>query len=137
MNDDVRRELAVAFMELVLLAVRERPRQLSLTSLSTLDTLDRTGARRITELAAVEGVAQPSMTAVVAQVERAGLVQRRRDPDDARVVMVAISDAGREFLHQQRQLGAAAFASRLEALDDQDQAELAAVLPILRRLRQV
>lgn len=85
----------------------------------------------------MEGVAQPSMTAVVAQVERAGLVERRRDPDDARVVMVAISGAGREVLHQQRQLGAAAFVSRLEWLDDEDQAALAAVLPVLRRLRQV
>ena len=38
---------------------------MSLTSLSTLATLELTGPRRITDLAANEGVTQPSMTALV------------------------------------------------------------------------
>src|SRR5579875_3618563 len=56
-------------------AVRRIPRDMSLTSLSTLSTLDRTGPRRITDLAVVQGVAQPSMTTLVTVLQRSGLVE--------------------------------------------------------------
>jgi DNA-binding MarR family transcriptional regulator len=40
--------------------------------MSALSTLADGGLRRITDLAAIQGVAQPSMTAMVATLERAG-----------------------------------------------------------------
>jgi MarR family len=65
-------------------AVRSRPRERSLTSLSTLAILDRTGPRRITDLAACESMMQPSVTGLVNALERSGLVERRTDtPTDA------------------------------------------------------
>ena len=51
-------------------AVRRAPRDMSLASLSALSTLDRTGPQRITDLARLEGVAQPSMTALASTLER-------------------------------------------------------------------
>jgi DNA-binding MarR family transcriptional regulator len=65
-------------------AVRRIPRDMSLTTLSTLSTLDRTGPRRVTDLALVQGVAQPSMTTLVSNLQRSGLVERRGDPADGR-----------------------------------------------------
>src|SRR5205085_4352762 len=70
-------------------AVRQRGREVSLTAASTLATLARTGPRRLTDLAVNEGVTQPSMTAVVSQLEDLGFVERRRAPGDGRVVLVA------------------------------------------------
>src|SRR3954466_14246566 len=58
-------------------AARRVPREMSLTSAATLATLDRTGPRRITDLAAVEGVTQPAMTTLVRVMEEPGLVERR------------------------------------------------------------
>ncbi|MET7729608.1 MarR family transcriptional regulator [Streptomyces mirabilis] len=55
-------------------AARRLPRDMSLTSAATLATLDRTGPRRITDLAAVEGVTQPAMTTLVRVMEESGLV---------------------------------------------------------------
>lgn len=46
--------------------IRLTPRDMSLTSLAAFATLERTGPRRITDLSASEGVAQPSVTSLVA-----------------------------------------------------------------------
>src|SRR5580700_9903097 len=80
---------AAALHGLMVGVIRRVPRELSLTSLSTLSTLERAGPRRITDLAVVEGVTQPSMTALVRVLERDGLVARRGDPGDGRVALVA------------------------------------------------
>ena len=63
-------------------------RDLSLTTASTLATLDRSGPVRLSDLAAREGVTQPSMTALVSRLERDGLAERSGDPDDRRAVNV-------------------------------------------------
>src|ERR1700721_2790830 len=73
-----------ALFGLVAGAVRRQSSDMSLTSLSTLATLELTGPRRITDLAASEGVTQPSMTALVTALERSGMVERRTDASDRR-----------------------------------------------------
>ena len=60
------------------------PRELSMTTLSTLATLERFGPRRLTELATLEGVTQPAMTQIVSRLERDGLAERRGEPTDGR-----------------------------------------------------
>lgn len=97
--------VAEALYRLVSVAVRQQPREISLTSASTLATVERTGPRRITDLAAIEGVTQPSMTALVTVLERAGLVERRQDPRDQRVVLVALTAAGTDYLRSRRRAG--------------------------------
>jgi DNA-binding MarR family transcriptional regulator len=87
-------------------AIRRRDRTLGLTATSTPDTLERAGARRLTDLAVNEEVTQPSMKALVTQLEKLGLAERRRDPADARVVLVAITRAGRQHLRAARRAGA-------------------------------
>src|SRR5580692_7523972 len=91
------------------LGIRQRPRDLSLTALSSLSTIERSGPRRLTDLAAGEGVTQPSMSAIVSQLARLGLAERRSDPQDGRVVRVAITSAGREHLSALRRDGATVF----------------------------
>ena len=128
---------AEALHQLVATAVRWQPREISLTSASTLATVERTGPRRITDLAVIEGVTQPSMTALVTTLERAGLVERRADPQDQRVVLVALTPAGADYLHTRRQVGAEAFASLIDKLPREEAESLLAAAPALRHLHEL
>jgi DNA-binding MarR family transcriptional regulator len=126
--------IATALLALTALAVRRRGQELSLTATSTLATLERTGPRRLTDLAVNEGVTQPSMTAVVTQLEDLGLAERRRDPGDGRVVLVAITRAGKQYLRSMRRAGASVFSVLIDKLPEEDVAALDAALPALRLL---
>lgn len=128
-------EAAAAVYGLLASLLRRVPRDISLTSLSTLSTLNRTGTKRITELAAIEGVTQPSMTTLIAGLERQGLVERAGDPNDKRVSLVSLTEAGREYMVQRRKAGTAAFATLVSQLSPQEAAALAAAIPALDRLR--
>ena len=67
--------------------------ELSQTEAKVLNTL-RDGPRRITELAELEGLAQPTTTLLVKRLEELGLVRRERQADDGRVVLVSLEPAG-------------------------------------------
>src|ERR1700733_7977234 len=116
MGADSRIAIGEALYGLVTLAVRNGPRQISLTAASTLSTLDRAGARRLTDLAMIEGVSQPSMSVLVTGLEAAGLAERRPDPADKRVVLVGLTPAGVEYIHARRRGGAATFAEIMDKL---------------------
>jgi DNA-binding MarR family transcriptional regulator len=131
------RTAAEALYSLLAAAVRRGPREMSLTSLSTLSTLDRSGPRRITDLAFIEGVAQPSMTALVSALERSGLVERRGDPADKRVALVVLTPAGAELLRSRRRAGAEALEQLIGKLPPAEAAALAAAVPALRHLREL
>lgn len=100
----------------------------SVGALLTLRRLDDEGPLRITDLAAAELVAQPTMTGIVRRLEQDGLVRRTPDPSDARAVRVALTDAGRDELAAVRAKRAAVLAQRLDQLDDDARAALAAAL---------
>jgi DNA-binding MarR family transcriptional regulator len=107
---------------------------LSLTAMSTLRTLEHEGAHRLSELAAREGVTQPAMTQLVSRLERDGLAERRTDPQDGRVVLVAVTRAGRELLRRRHRARAARLAALLAELPADDATAIAAALPALTRL---
>jgi DNA-binding MarR family transcriptional regulator len=115
-------------------AVRRGRGELSLTALSTLATLDRTGPRRVTDLAVAEDVTQPSMTKIVITLEQSGLIERRGDPADKRVALVALTTAGANYLKTRRRLGAKAFVELLNELSDDEIATLLAAVPALEHL---
>lgn len=126
-----------ALYALLTAALRRGPREMSLTSLSTLATLDRTGPRRITDLAVIQGVAQPSMTVLVTTLERSGLVERRGDPADKRVALVSLTAAGADLLRSQRRAGAEALSQLIGKLPDDEAAALVAAIPALGHLREL
>jgi DNA-binding MarR family transcriptional regulator len=126
-----------ALYGLLALAVKHGPREISLTAASTLATLDRTGARRLTDLAVIEGVTQPSMSVLVTGLEQAGLAERRPDPADKRVVLVALTDAGAAYIRSRRRAGAATFADLIDKLPGEEAAALAAAVPALNHLREL
>lgn len=117
--------------------LRGTPRDMSLTALATLATLERTGPRRITELAVIEGVAQPSMTNLVTKLVGAGLAERRGDPEDKRVALVAVTDKGLAYLKNRRAEGARSLERMLDKLPPAESAALRAAVEALVHLREL
>jgi DNA-binding MarR family transcriptional regulator len=115
-------------------AVRRLPRELSLTSAATLATLDRTGPRRITDLAVIEGVTQPAMTVLVRVMEESGLVERSGDSSDKRVTLVSLTEAGASYVRARRRAGVHGFVRLIDMLTDDEAKALIAALPALQHL---
>ena len=130
---------ATDLLELVSLIVRgvSDNRDLSLTAVAVLGSLDRRGPQRITTMAAAEGVSQPSMTQLVQRLEQRGLVSRTSDPSDGRVALVSLTDEGRAVLAARRQRNARRIADLLADLPESEVRALAkaldAVLPAVRQ----
>jgi DNA-binding MarR family transcriptional regulator len=98
--------------------------EISRTEVEVLSILTE-GSRRITELAELEGVAQPTMTLLVKRLEEKGWVYRERLPDDGRVVMIAITDAGGAAQQRFRERFLAALRTDLGDLSDEQLDDLA------------
>jgi DNA-binding MarR family transcriptional regulator len=111
--------------------------ELSLTAAATLGSLRRHGPARLTELAAGEGVSQPSMTALVARLADQGLIERSGDPADRRVVVISLTPAGAELLDRRHAARTRRLTGPLGALPDDDVQRIADALPALGRLAGV
>ena len=68
------------------------------------------------QLAERERITPPSMNRTLNTLEELGLIARRPDPDDARKVIVTITPAGQELIHETRRLRTAWRAARSSAL---------------------
>ncbi|WP_432924370.1 MarR family winged helix-turn-helix transcriptional regulator [Microbispora sp. CA-135349] len=69
---------------------------LSSGQVSVLARLAKHGPASASELAAAERVRPQSMAVIVQALERAGLVERHRDPEDGRRRLVTLTELGRE-----------------------------------------
>ncbi|MGH3263918.1 MAG: MarR family winged helix-turn-helix transcriptional regulator [Trebonia sp.] len=110
---------------------------LSMTAAATMAAIDRSGPQRLTLLAAREGVTQPAMTQLITRLEEAGLVRREPHREDGRVVLVAITDAGRATLARRRDTRRERLASIIAQLSPDHRATLAIALPALDALASV
>jgi DNA-binding MarR family transcriptional regulator len=136
LTEQQRNATAEALDEVIRFAVRQMGtlRRIGVSAGATLATLDSAGPCRLTALADHEGISQPSMTGIVSRLELQGLVERQRDPADGRIVLVAITEAGRDVLRRGR-AGRVAFLSGLMgALDSAEQGALANAVPALRHM---
>ena len=103
---------------------------------AVLFSLDVHGARTLSELSSHEGVTAPSMNRTVNSLELAGLLVRNASPDDGRKMLITLTDAGRELVHETRHRREAWFADRLSALSPEERAALDAAAPVLRKLAE-
>ena len=92
------------------------------------------GERRITEIAELEGLAQPTTTALVKRLEEQGLVSRGRDGSDGRVALISLTPDGAAALDEFRRRYRGALAERLHAMSDTELAELDRAARVLGRL---
>lgn len=131
-------ELA-ARLRLVVMRLHRRMRaqasdDLSPTLTSALVSVERHGPLTLGRLAELERVTPPSVTRVVAALERAALVRREADADDRRVARLSITPKGAQLLQRSRTRKTEYLAGRLGALSPADLAAVRDVLPILERL---
>jgi DNA-binding MarR family transcriptional regulator len=131
--DYVSSELLPRAALLTRLLFRELGGELSRTELGLLRTLSD-GPRRITELAELEGLAQPTMTIMIKQLEQEGLVQRERRSDDGRVVLVDLTEGGRVALDDYRERIRAAMGAYLAEIPDEEVDRLVAATETLAQL---
>src|SRR5262245_44651002 len=129
--------IGAALYGLATRAARRLPRDMSLTSAATLATLDRTGPRRITDLAVVEGVTQPAMTALVRVMEESGLVERRGDASDRRGRLVWLTESGASYVRTRHQAGVHAFERLIGELTGDEIEALVTALPALKHLAEL
>jgi DNA-binding MarR family transcriptional regulator len=108
-----------------LLVKQVHNREVSRTEVEVLSILTE-GPRRVTELAELEGVAQPTMTLLVKRLEDRGWVHRTGLPEDRRVVMISVTDAGSAAQRKFREQFLAALRTDLRDLTEQQLDELAA-----------
>lgn len=85
-------------------------------------------------LADAEQVRPPTMTRVVAELERRGLVNRETGTDDRRVTRVSPTARGTQLLQEGRRRRVASLAAALSQLIPAERALLARALPILERV---
>ena len=104
------------------------------SQMSALATAERLGCPTLGELAASEQVQPPSMTKMVVGLEAAGLVARREDDTDRRVVRVALTPEGRRTVQRSRSLRTAYLVRQLKRLSDAERASLEGVVGLLERL---
>jgi DNA-binding MarR family transcriptional regulator len=90
---------------------------------SVLSTLSE-APRRITTLAELEGLAQPTVTIIVKRLEERGWVARVRDSLDGRVVLVSITQEGRDALERFREEYRTLLREQMATMDDAEIAEL-------------
>jgi DNA-binding MarR family transcriptional regulator len=129
---------AVQLVEAVARLVRRLRRAyagpLSVGSFSALASVVRLGRVRLGDLAEREGVAPPTLSRVVAQLEREGYVERQVDEEDRRSAFLVPSELGRRTFEDVYSRRAATLVERMAGLSDADRAAVLAAVPAIERL---
>jgi DNA-binding MarR family transcriptional regulator len=107
---------------------------LSHTHLRAMFLLLRQGEATAGALARAADLNPASVTAMVDQLQRRGLVRRRRHDDDRRVCLVALTVPGRDVVAEEERRWAERFALQLDGISD---AELRSAAVVLDRLRSL
>ncbi|MFL6155101.1 MAG: MarR family winged helix-turn-helix transcriptional regulator [Marmoricola sp.] len=126
--------LSVARLARRLHSERDPANPLSVGAMSVLGVLIRNGESTIGQLAAHERVQPPSMTRRVNALVVSGHVVRRASESDGRLVLIDISDKGRETLYADRRQRDAFLARQLKAMTSDERELLRRVAPLIERL---
>jgi DNA-binding MarR family transcriptional regulator len=130
-------ELSLAIGQLVRrLRMEVNPGELSWSQLATLARLDKMGAMTTADLARAEFVKPQSMGTTLADLEQAGLVQRRPHPTDGRQVLFALTAEGTEARRQRNIAKREWLLTAMAKLDPAEQQTLMAAAALIKRLAE-
>lgn len=126
-------------LRLVLLRLTRRIRThantgITPSQMAVLATIIRQGRVTVGQIAEIEHVQPPSVSKIVATLEKIGYVERSVDPDDRRCAPLVATPAGLAYADEVRAAGRTWLAERLEGLDVIDVAAVEQALPALERL---
>ncbi|WP_187120208.1 MarR family winged helix-turn-helix transcriptional regulator [Methanomassiliicoccus luminyensis] len=83
-------------------------------------TLKRRGPLPLTAVAQELGYSKQNLTTIADRLQKAGLVERRPNDADRRVVNAAITEAGVQFLRESKKRAMSAFKEDISRLDEGD-----------------
>jgi DNA-binding MarR family transcriptional regulator len=115
------------------LRVRDRESGIGPAQLSALSVLVFGGPKSLGELAASEQVRPPTMSRIVASLQRAKLI-RRHATDDGRRVRLEAAPKGVSLMWESRQRRVASLAKVLEALNENEKLQLQDAVALLRQV---
>ncbi len=118
------------------LRVRDRESGIGPAQLSALSVLVFGGPRSLGELADAEQVRPPTMSRIVAGLERAGLV-RRHATEDRRRVQLEATARGTKILQEGRQRRVESLAQALSVLSTEDREKLRELIEHLERVIRI
>jgi DNA-binding MarR family transcriptional regulator len=107
---------------------------LSAPRLSALSVIVFRGPITLGELAHAEQVRPPTITRLVQELEREGLVRRRVDSEDRRIQRVSATAAGKRILQEGRARRVAALAASVRSLTTVDRRLLERATVLLERV---
>ena len=116
------------------LAQQDRLSGVGRAQLSTLSVLVFGGPQTLGRLAAIEHVKPPTMTRIVAGMERAGLVKRSADPNDARVQHIRPTAKGEELMQRARARRVSALQEGLVGMNREELARLLRAAEVMDRV---
>jgi DNA-binding MarR family transcriptional regulator len=130
-------ELSLAIGQLIRrLRMETNPDELSWSQTATLARLDKVGAMTTADLARAEFVKPQSMGTTLADLEQAGLVQRRPHPTDGRQVLFELTAEGMEARRQRNIAKREWLLAAMAKLDPAEQQTLLAAAALLKRLAE-
>lgn len=131
-------ELSLAIGQLARrLRTEVNPGELSWSQNATLARLEKAGAMTTADLARSERVKPQSMGTTLADLEQAGLVQRRPHPTDGRQVLFALTADGIEARRKRNIARRKWLLAVMERLDPADQRTLLAAAALIRELAEL
>ncbi|QMU97201.1 MarR family transcriptional regulator [Microbacterium esteraromaticum] len=89
---------------------------------------------RLRDITSKSLISQPSVSRLIDRMVARGLVTKAIDPDDGRGAVITATDAGARAFRQLATVHGRTIAEKMSPLDD---AELAALLQLTRKLRRV
>ena len=124
---------------LVVRKFRQKPPsgELTVAEASALSRLERKGSATSSDLARLERISPQSMGVTVAALLDRGFVERSRDPDDGRRIVLSITDAGSRMVHDRRGERTEQISAALRAgFSDEELAVLMEASSLLERLAE-
>ena len=115
------------------LRIRDRESGIGPAQLSALSVLVFGGARSLGELADAEQVRPPTMTRIVAGLEKSGLV-RRHATEDGRRVRLEATVRGTKIMWEGRKRRVESLSKALDALPAEQREQLRAAIPLLQQI---
>ena len=107
------------------------------TMTAVLSSIAKHGGPTHGELAAIEQVAPPTITAVVGKMENLGLVTRETATTDRRITRIRITPAGIDQLDEVRSRRTSWLAFQLDSLTDDERRRLVDAADVLAKLVEV
>ena len=111
--------------------------ELSIAESAALGRLERNGPATSSDLARLDRISPQSMGVTVAALLDRGLIERSRDPEDGRRIVLSITEAGRRTVHDKRGARTEQIAAALRSgFSDDELGQLMTAAALLERLAE-